>query len=334
MTGVAAPQFKGIEDAVSSSPASQRNADSTVIARTATSTSMRPSVYSTSPEVTTAFTTKPVTTPRSESALAGTMENFVMDNQSVSLPPAKSNSFPYTTTSPSRSAVLQSQLPPSSAIRVLFHEDDKTVTSSPPDYQSLIIIEMPDEQTGMAHHQRPLPVPRRHSVRAAAERSSQYAALVRASGHSQYPDHPDSGQLPGLPQHYFDVPDTPPSPLSRSGSRPSYAPGRPAHFDVPLDKTNDFDFSSLLPRPGLNETPDRETSPFEAKSDSCVCPLEETLDSIKKNRTILTQISDDLHPASLPCTVSLWWKIPAGIFWCGFAVGLVGLALFCLKARR
>ena len=105
--------------------------------------------------------------------------------------------------------------------------------------------------------------------------SSQYAALVRASGHSQYPDHPDSGQLPGLPQHYFDVPDTPPSPLSRSGSRPSYAPGRPAHFDVPLDKTNDFDFTSLLPRPGLNETPDRETSPFEAKSDSCVCPLEE-----------------------------------------------------------
>ena len=68
--------------------------------------------------VTTAFTTKPVTTPRSESALAGTMEDFVMDNQSVSLPTAKSNSFPYTTTSPSRSAVLQSQLPPSSAIRV------------------------------------------------------------------------------------------------------------------------------------------------------------------------------------------------------------------------
>ena len=51
VTSVAAPQFKGIEDAVSSSPASQRNADSTVIARTATSTSMRPSVYSTSPEV-------------------------------------------------------------------------------------------------------------------------------------------------------------------------------------------------------------------------------------------------------------------------------------------
>ena len=63
--------------------------------------------------------------------------------------------------------------------QVLFHEDDKTVTSSPPDYQSLIIIEMPDEQTGMAHHQRPLPVPRRHSVRAAAESKSHFLSTIQ-----------------------------------------------------------------------------------------------------------------------------------------------------------